>query len=163
MKDILKMAEQLQDKNEIKLELTADIVSAYVANNPVPVSELRNLIDNIHKTLTDLAAGATEQPAEPLTPAVPVKRSVTDHHLVCLEDGLKFKSLKRHLASRHGMTPEDYRARWGLPADYPMTAPAYSSARSALAKEMGLGRKPQAQPEPAAPAPARRVRKPKQA
>lgn len=161
------MTEQRQDNNEVQLELTAEIVSAYVANNPVPAAELSGLIDNIHKTLTGLAAGVPEQPVEAPTPAVPVKKSVTGDYLVCLEDGMKFKSLKRHLASQHGITPEEYRARWGLPADYPMTAPSYSSARSALAKEMGLGRKPAERPEAApAPKPASapaRARKPRTA
>lgn len=144
------------------LELTTDIVSAYVSNNPIPASELGNLITEVHQALKTLADGATEQPAEPQVPAVSIRRSVTPEHLICLEDGKKFKSLKRHLSAVHGMTPEEYREKWNLPHDYPMTAPAYSSARSALAKKSGLGRKPAEKAEAKA-APAKRGRKPKAA
>lgn len=145
-----------QDRNDTYLELTAEIISAYVSNNAVPASELYNLIADIHKSLTTLASGEAEAPAEVLIPAVPIKKSVHADYIVCLEDGKKFKSMKRHLATHHGLTPEEYRAKWDLPSDYPMTARAYSEARSAMAKASGLGRKPA--PEPV---PAKRGRKPK--
>lgn len=147
-------------KNKVHLERTADIVSAYVSNNPVPAGELPSLIGEIHKSLTALATGETDAPAVALSPAVPIKKSVQHDHIVCLEDGKKFKSLKRHLATSHGLTPDEYRTRWNLPSNYPMTAPAYSASRSTLAKQIGLGRKPKPQPEPAA-APAKRARKAK--
>src|SRR5690606_6006117 len=150
------------DKDAAHLEMTAEIVSAYVSNNPVPAGELPKLIGDIHQSLAELHAGKTEASTEVLTPAVPIKRSIQDDHLVCLEDGKKFKSLKRHLATHHNLTPEEYRARWKLPADYPMVAPSYASARSQLAKKMGLGRKPTAAPESAA-VPAKQARKPKTA
>ena len=124
-------------------ELTADVVSAYVSNNPVPMSELSNLIAEVHRALgsTEGGTGAAPAPAERPKPAVPVKKSVTPDYIVCLEDGKQFKSLKRHLSSKYDMTPEEYRARWNLPPDYPMVAPNYAAARSKLAREMGLGRK----------------------
>jgi len=120
-------------------ELTADVVAAYVANNPVPVTSLAELIKDVHMALTNAAKGASESAEVPKNPAVSVRRSVTDEHLICLEDGLKFKSLKRHLRTYHGMTPEEYRAKWGLPADYPMVAENYSAKRAELAKKIGLG------------------------
>lgn len=138
------------------VELTADLVSAYVSNNPVPVSDLPALIAQVHESLKNLGTQAEQPEPEKLTPAVPVRRSVTNDHIVCLEDGKTFKSLKRHLSTHHGLTPEEYRAKWNLPADYPMVAPGYAAARSQLAKEMGLGRKKQ---EVAAPAPAKKTRK----
>ena len=124
-------------------ELTADVVSAYVSNNPVPMSELSNLIAEVHRALgsTNGGASAPSAPAERPKPAVPVKKSITPDHIICLEDGKQFKSLKRHLSSKYDMTPEEYRARWNLPPDYPMVAPNYAAARSKLAREMGLGRK----------------------
>lgn len=115
------------------------IVSAYVRNNTVNTAELPDLIRSVHAALQDLSRPAAAA-AEPPTPAVPVKKSIYKDYLVCLEDGLKFKSLKRHLRSKYGLSPEEYRARWGLPADYPMVAPGYSEKRSKLAKKMGLGR-----------------------
>lgn len=124
------------------IELTATIVSAYVGNNPVPAAELPALINQIHGALTRVSGnGAAPVLAEqaPAKPAVPVKKSVTAEYLVCLEDGKRFKSLKRHLRTQYGMTPEQYREKWGLPADYPMVAPNYAVARSQLAKQMGLG------------------------
>ena len=121
------------------LELTAEIVSAYVANNSLPQSELPALLRAVHDALNHTAAGQVEAPAEAPKPAVAVKKSVTPDYIVCLEDGKKFKSLKRHLRTQYGMTPEQYREKWGLPADYPMVAPNYAKARSELAKEMGLG------------------------
>ena len=124
------------------IELTADVIAAYVSNNPVPLSELPSLIAQVHQSLAGLSAASATTPTEVLTPAVPIKKSVTPDYIVCLDDGKKFKSLKRHLKTTFGMTPEEYRAKWNLPADYPMVAPAYSAQRSALAKKLGLGRKP---------------------
>jgi predicted transcriptional regulator len=121
------------------IELTATIVSAYVSNNAVATADIPALINQVHSALKRVSAGQVTTPAEPFKPAVPVKRSVTPDHIVCLEDGLKFKSLKRHLRSRYNLTPEQYRDKWGLPPDYPMVAPNYAAARSQLAKNMGLG------------------------
>jgi predicted transcriptional regulator len=121
------------------IELTANIVSAYVGNNATPASELPALISQIHSALVRVSAGHTEVAVEPVKPAVPVKKSMTSDYLVCLEDGKKFKSLKRHLRTQYNMTPEQYREKWGLPPDYPMVAPNYAVARSQLAKKMGLG------------------------
>jgi predicted transcriptional regulator len=121
------------------IDLTANIVSAYVSNNPTPASELPALIGQIHAALLRVSTGRAEPPPEPAKPAVPVKKSMTADYLVCLEDGKRFKSLKRHLRTQYGMTPEQYRDKWGLPADYPMVAPNYAVARSQLAKKMGLG------------------------
>jgi predicted transcriptional regulator len=121
------------------IELTADIVSAYVSNNSVPASDISALISHVHSALVQVASGRREITAEPAKPAIPVKRSITPDHIVCLEDGKKFKSLKRHLRTQYNMTPEQYRDKWGLPADYPMVAPNYAAARSQLAKQMGLG------------------------
>ena len=121
------------------IELTAEIVSAYVSNNSVSAGELPALINQVHTALTRVSSGHGEAPSEPLKPAVSVKRSITPDHIVCLEDGKKFKSLKRHLRTQYNMTPELYREKWGLPADYPMVAPNYAEARSQLAKQMGLG------------------------
>ncbi|TCD14094.1 MucR family transcriptional regulator [Oricola cellulosilytica] len=128
-------------QNDLLAELTADVVSAYVSNNSVPSSELPSLISEIHLALGKTLGGAAEEVQEKPRPAVNPKRSVTDDYIVCLEDGQKFKSLKRHLMSHYGMTPEDYREKWGLPSDYPMVAPSYAAQRSKLAREMGLGRK----------------------
>ncbi|KMO36919.1 MucR family transcriptional regulator [Methylobacterium tarhaniae] len=119
--------------------LAADIVAAFVSNNSVPVGELPGLIAAVHSALNGLGHGATAEAVEPLTPAVPIKKSIMPDYLVCLEDGKKFKSLKRHLRTRYGLSPEDYRARWNLSPDYPMVAPNYAAARSELAKTMGLG------------------------
>jgi predicted transcriptional regulator len=124
---------------EDHLALTADIVAAYVSNNTVPVSELSGLISQVHTALAQVASGRGELGGEAARPAVSVKKSITSDHLVCLEDGKKFKSLKRHLRSQYNMSPEQYREKWSLPADYPMVAPNYAQARSRLAKEMGLG------------------------
>jgi predicted transcriptional regulator len=121
------------------IELTADIVSAYLGNNSVPSAEIGNLISQIYSALRRVSGGQVAAPAEPPKPAVPVKRSVTAEYIVCLEDGLKFKSLKRHLRTRYGMTPDQYREKWGLPPDYAMVASNYAAARSQLAKQMGLG------------------------
>lgn len=149
------MSEQ-QNRNEGLLELTADIVSAYVSNNPVPMAELTSLIGDVSAALNRLSTGPVEEVEEPQKPAVNPKRSVQNDHIVCLEDGKRFKSLKRHLLSHHGMTPNEYRLKWNLPPDYPMVAPGYSAARSELAKRMGLGRKP------AEDAPVKKGRKRKQ-
>jgi predicted transcriptional regulator len=123
------------------VELTVDIVSAYVSNNPVPPGELAQLITRIHGALTQIASGQIEAkvPAASLQPAISVKKSVTADHIICLEDGRTFKSLKRHLRAKYDMSPEQYRAKWGLPPDYPMVAPNYAKARSDLAKAIGLG------------------------
>jgi predicted transcriptional regulator len=121
------------------IDLTANIVSAYVSNNTTPASELPALISQIHGALVRLSGGQAEAAPEPTKPAVPVKKSMTSDYLVCLEDGKKFKSLKRHLRTQYNMTPEQYREKWGLPPDYPMVAPNYAVARSQLAKKMGLG------------------------
>jgi predicted transcriptional regulator len=128
--------------NTETIELTADVIAAYVSNNPVPMLELPSLIAQVHQSLAGLSTASATAPTEVLTPAVPIKKSVTPDYIVCLDDGKKFKSLKRHLKTTFGMTPEEYRAKWNLPADYPMVAPAYSAQRSALAKKLGLGRKP---------------------
>src|SRR3954464_11327695 len=121
--------------------LAADIVSAYVSNNSLPTSELPALLNAVHTALAATAKGQIQEPTPALVPAVSIKKSMTPDHIVCLDDGKKFKSLKRHLATHHGMTPDEYRQKWNLPRDYPMVAPAYAAARSLLAKSMGLGRK----------------------
>ncbi len=125
------------------LQLTANIVSAYVSNNTVSSAEIPALIIQVYSALMRVSKGAVATgPAEPVKPAVSIKRSITPEYLVCLEDGKKFKSLKRHLRTQHRMTPDQYRAKWNLPADYPMVAPNYAAARSQLAKQMGLGQQP---------------------
>jgi predicted transcriptional regulator len=121
------------------IDLTATIVSAYVSNNPTPASEIPALIGQVHAALLRVSTGRAELPLEPAKPAVPVKKSMTADYLICLEDGKRFKSLKRHLRTQYSMTPEQYRDKWGLPPDYPMVAPNYAVARSQLAKKMGLG------------------------
>lgn len=128
--------------NEI-IGLTAGIITAYVSNNSVSAGELPGLIAEIRASLSGILPGTAHkaEPAEKPTPAVPVKNSITPDYIICLEDGKGFKSLKRHLMAHYGLTPEDYRAKWNLPADYPMVAPNYAAARSILAKEMGLGRR----------------------
>ena len=121
------------------IQLTANIVSAYVSNNTVPSGEISSLISQVYSALMRVSGGQAAAPPEPAKPAVSVKRSITPEYLVCLEDGKKFKSLKRHLRTQYDMTPEKYREKWGLPSDYPMVAPNYAAARSRLAKQMGLG------------------------
>ena len=121
------------------IELTASIVSAYVSNNPVAAQDLSALINQVHTALTRVSSGQGEAASEPLKPAVSVKKSITADYIVCLEDGKKFKSLKRHLRTQYNMTPDQYREKWSLPPDYPMVAPNYAIARSELAKQMGLG------------------------
>ncbi len=135
------MTEATKDNGaDLLIELTAEIVAAYVRNNSVAANDLPNVISQVHTAL-----GGTTMPVEEILekqkPAVTVRRSIQNDHLVCLEDGQKFKSLKRHLMTHHGLTPEQYREKWELSADYPMVAPAYAEARSKLAKEMGLGQK----------------------
>ncbi|MGY4410586.1 putative transcriptional regulator [Bradyrhizobium sp. LB7.1] len=126
------------------IELTASIVSAYLSNNPTPAAEIPNLISQVHGALVRVSSGRTETaPLEPAKPAVSLKKSIAPDYLVCLEDGKRFKSLKRHLRTQYNMTPEQYREKWGLPADYPMVAPNYAVARSQLAKQMGLGQQQQ--------------------
>jgi predicted transcriptional regulator len=120
-------------------ELAAEIVSAYVSNNSVQVTDMPKLIGEVHRALISSHAGTVEPKQEPLNPAVNPKRSVHPDYIVCLDDGKKFKSLRRHLRTHHDMSPEQYRDKWGLPHDYPMVAPNYAQARSALAKKMGLG------------------------
>jgi predicted transcriptional regulator len=121
------------------IEMTADIVSAYVGNNSVAAADLPALIQSVHRALAGVVNGAETVEVAPKEPAVPVKRSITPEFLICLEDGRKFKSLKRHLRTKYNMSPEEYRAKWGLNKDYPMVAPNYAKARSELAKQMGLG------------------------
>jgi predicted transcriptional regulator len=146
--------EQTIDRSEI-LTLTSEIVSAHVSNNATRGDAVPELIQSVFDKLTALAS---DEPAPTeLTPAIPIRKSITDDYIVCLEDGRKLKMLKRHLMTAYGMTPEEYRARWGLKADYPMVAPNYAKKRQELAKKIGLGRKPRvAEPEPApAPKPKR--------
>lgn len=121
------------------IELAADIVSAYVSNNSVPAGDLPALIHDVYSALTRVGSGSPALPSEPPKPAISVRKSITSDFLVCLEDGKKFKSLKRHLRTQYGLSPEQYREKWNLPADYPMVAPNYAKARSNLAKQMGLG------------------------
>ena len=122
------------------LEMTTEIVASFVANNPVPAGSLPDLIQTVHETVQDLSTDAPKEPPRP-DPAVPNSKSITPDHIICLEDGRKLKMLKRYLRSRYNLTPEEYRARWNLPSDYPMVAPNYAKRRSAFAKEIGLGRK----------------------
>jgi predicted transcriptional regulator len=126
-------------ENSDLIELAAEIVSAYVSNNSVPASDLPALINEVFMALTRVGTPPAEVVSEPLKPAVPLKKSVHNDYIICLEDGKKFKSLKRHLRTQYNMSPEQYREKWGLPPDYPMVAPNYAAARSRLAKEMGLG------------------------
>jgi predicted transcriptional regulator len=135
------MNESPARSTDMLIELTADVVAAYVSNNPVPVSELPNLIADIHAALGRVGGASEQVPVDKQKPAVNPKRSVHDDYIVCLEDGKKFKSLKRHLMTHYNLTPDQYREKWGLDSSYPMVAPNYAAARSQLAKKMGLGRK----------------------
>ena len=143
------MSEEIQnEENNVPqhlAEITAEVVCAYVANNTLPASELPALVTDIHATLTGLVGSAGQAGGdadrEKQKPAVPIKKSITPEYLICLENGQKFKSLKKHLRASYDMSPEEYRMKWGLPADYPMVAPAYAERRSNLAKKLGLGRK----------------------
>ncbi|HKZ95740.1 MAG TPA: MucR family transcriptional regulator [Hyphomicrobiaceae bacterium] len=121
------------------VELTARIVSAYVSNNTIIASDLPQLINDTHAALSRATGNAVQPEREELKPKVPVKKSVMPDYIICLEDGKKFKSLKRHLRTHYNLSPEEYREKWGLPHDYPMVAPSYARARSDLAKKMGLG------------------------
>jgi predicted transcriptional regulator len=135
------MSQEDNDVAELLITLTADIVAAHVSNNSVAVSDVSTLIGNVHSALSGLSGGKSA-PAVALEPAVPIRLSVKKEYIVCLDDGKKLKMLKRHLMTHYGMTPDDYRAKWGLPADYPMVAPAYAEQRRVLAKAIGLGRAP---------------------
>lgn len=143
------MTDSVSETRTDLIGLTAEIVAAYVSNNPVPVSELSRIIAETHAAVSALQTGSALVIEEKLAPAVAIKKSVTPDFIICLEDGKKFKSLKRHLMTHYGLTPEQYREKWGLPNDYPMVAPNYSAARSALAKSSGLGRKRAVVEEPA--------------
>ncbi|MEQ1954410.1 MucR family transcriptional regulator [Mesorhizobium yinganensis] len=147
----------MEDEHTSRLELTASIVSAYVSKNSVPMANLAELVASVHASLGKLVGKPEPEPV-PLVPAVPVKKSITPEYIISLEDGRKFKSLKRHLSTQYGMSPEQYRAKWNLPSDYPMVAPNYAATRSALAKTMGLGRKGELEEEapPVQPAPRRK-------
>ncbi|MCZ8097614.1 MAG: MucR family transcriptional regulator [Burkholderiales bacterium] len=140
----------MSDQTDLPLVvITTGIVANYVGNNAVPTSELPALIAAVQAALVKLQSGAVEETAKVLTPAISIKKSITPDYIICLEDGKKFKSLKRHLRTQYDLSPDDYRAKWGLPPDYPMVAPNYAQARSDLAKSMGLGQ----QRRKAAPAP----------
>ncbi len=157
------MAASADENDTNAVTLASDIVAAYVSNNPVPRAELPALIADIHAAVARLRTGTAQEPETKLIPAVSIKKSVTPDYIVCLEDGKKFKSLKRHLSTHYNLSPGEYRQKWNLPRDYPMVAPAYAAARSSLAKSMGLGRKRVEQ----APVPAvaeekpRRIRAPR--
>ena len=137
----MEMSESPAKSADMLIELTADVVAAYVSNNPVPVSELPNLIADIHAALGRVGNAVEQAPVDKQKPAVNPKRSVHDDYIVCLEDGKKFKSLKRHLMTHYNLSPDQYREKWNLDSSYPMVAPNYAAARSQLAKKMGLGRK----------------------
>ncbi len=128
--------EELVESNDL-IEMTSKIVAAYVSNNPVQSADLAGVINSVHEAMIGLQTNGAA--AQPLIPAVSIKKSISDEYLVCLEDGEKFKSLRRHLRSKYDMSPEEYREKWGLGPDYPMVAPSYRRQRSALAKKMGLG------------------------
>lgn len=145
-----------QDGQADIVSIAADIVAAYVSNNPLPVGELPKLIGDIHAALRGIGTPATE-PVVKQEPAVSIRKSVTPDFIICLEDGKKFKSLKRHLATHYNLSPGDYRQKWNLPSDYPMVAPNYAAARSALAKASGLGRKEETSAPTAADKPKRRA------
>ncbi|HEX7760877.1 MAG TPA: MucR family transcriptional regulator [Caulobacteraceae bacterium] len=142
------------DEKPAIIQMTTDIVSAYLGQNRIAVADLPAFIRTVHDSLAGVAGGVAEPVVEKREPAVSVRRSITPDFLICLEDGRKFKSLKRHLRTKYGISPEEYRAKWGLPKDYPMVAPNYAAARSDLAKKMGLGSGGR-QPAKAAPAKAR--------
>jgi predicted transcriptional regulator len=127
-------------KSDDMLRLAVEVISAYVSNNPVPAAELPAMIKTVHSTLGGLTGASPGEMASGHKPLVSIKRSVTPDYIICLEDGKKLKMLKRYLRSNYNMTPEEYRARWGLPADYPMVAPNYAAQRSEFAKKIGLGR-----------------------
>lgn len=130
----------MEEKTQL-VELAVDVVAAYVGNNAVTASDLPLLIKEVHKALHVAATEGETPEAQQLKPVVPIRKSITPDYIICLEDGKKFKSLKRHLRTHYNLTPEEYREKWGLPRDYPMVAPNYAAARSQLAKQMGLGQK----------------------
>jgi len=135
------MAEATPKMSEDELlRMTADVVAAYVSNNTLPTTQLGEIITAVYGSLKSLEGQVTQPQSEPLKPAVPIRKSVTPEYLICLEDGKKLKMLKRHLRSTYNMTPDDYRAKWGLQPDYPMVAPNYAERRSEFAKKIGLGR-----------------------
>lgn len=140
------MADTEFEMHETLITLTADIVAAHVSNNSVAVSDIPTLIENVHRALNGLSPSEVVAEVERPEPAVSVRASIKPDYIVCLEDGKKLKMLKRHLMTHYNMTPEDYRARWNLPADYPMVAPNYAATRRELAKKIGLGRKPGKRP-----------------
>jgi predicted transcriptional regulator len=144
------LAGTMPGANDDLVELSADIVCAYVSHNALSPTDLPRLIAEVHVALKGLRSNIVQEPAEELRPAVPVRKSIAPDYIICLEDGKKFKSLKRHLRTHYDLSPEEYREKWGLAADYPMVAPNYSATRSRLAKDNGLGRK--------APVPAGRAR-----
>ena len=129
------------DISESVLGMAANIVSAYVSHNALPATQIPELIQTVYRSLADTGSAGAEAPKEPLKPPVPIRRSIMPDYIVCLEDGKKLKMLKRHLRTNYGLSPEDYRAKWGLPSDYPMVAPNYAKQRSEFAKKIGLGRK----------------------
>ncbi|MBI3675276.1 MAG: MucR family transcriptional regulator [Proteobacteria bacterium] len=131
-------------KSDELLKLATDIVAAYVSNNPIPVAEVPGMIKSVHSTLGGLTSAGSSDGQTSQKPAVTVKKSITPEYIICLEDGKKLKMLKRYLRSNYSLTPEEYRAKWGLPADYPMVAPNYAAQRSEFAKKIGLGRNPPA-------------------
>jgi predicted transcriptional regulator len=137
----------LRDEDEVEsagngdtLRMTADIVASFVANNKVSSDELVEIIRSVHKTVAGLSRDGSAVPVEKPKPAAPINKSVHNDYIICLEDGKKLKMLKRYLRSTYGMSPDDYRKRWGLPADYPMVAPSYAARRSEFAKKIGLGK-----------------------
>jgi predicted transcriptional regulator len=138
----------MDDQKLSVIEMAADIVSAYVGKNAVQPDQLPEIIRQVHGALTSVGSGASDAPPAKLEPAVPIRKSIQPDHLICLEDGRKFKSLKRHLRTKYDLSPDEYRQKWGLPRDYPMVAPSYAASRSELAKSMGLG---QGGRKPAAP------------
>lgn len=125
--------------NEELLRMTTDIVASFLTHNSVPADSIPDLIKSVHSTMSEVS-GSSEKPEPRAKPAVPISKSVNDDYIVCLEDGKKLKMLKRYLRSQYDMSPDDYRRKWGLPADYPMVAPAYSRRRSQFAKDIGLGK-----------------------
>ncbi len=137
--------EKAIDSGEV-LRMAVNIVAAYVSNNPLPPGQISEVIGTVFASLRSYTGDSPVATAEPLKPAVPVRRSVTPEYLVCLEDGKKLKMLKRHLRAAYGMSPDEYRAKWSLPPDYPMVAPNYAAQRSDFAKKIGLGRKPGQRP-----------------
>ena len=142
----------MSNESPVPLDLVTTIVSAYVGNNIVPAADLGALIASVHGALAGIGEAPAPVEAEPLKPAVPIRKSVTPDYIICLEDGKKLKMLRRHLHTAYGMTPDAYRAKWNLPSDYPMVAPNYAQQRSALAKSIGLGQRtapiPEPEPEP---------------